>query len=953
MLRFIMQKMRNKKWMVASLLIGNILLITIASGSPMYTAAVLQRVATQTLDSYLTETGKNPGSIVIDATLEDKNISDGALEQVETLAASLPDRFDLPVLLNSTQYSAAQIVADPLVERTDSGRKELRLAFMTGLEEHSLVKSGSYFSEQPAEKGVLNAVVSERTLEEQNFLIGEEFTLPAIKQENGEPYILRISGVFQADPESADFWEVAPESYKNRCFISEEQFREVYFSGSNTALSLTVHFHTLLDYREIKSDRAAEYLDIFSEVEKEARSFPKGSASAGFTTGLNAYVPQAQKLEISLLVLQIPIYILLGTFLFMVSKQMLDLEENEIAVIKSRGSSKKQILTIYLLQSSFLALISLVIGIPLGLLLCQVIGASNAFLEFVRRAPLPVTVTPEAIGMSLLGALLSICAMVLPAVKHANVTIVSHKQKRQKRWKAPWWQKCFLDVVLIAVSLYGLYSFESTKELLAAQAAAGRSLDPLLYFSSSLFIIGAGLLALRLIPLLTRFVFWLGKRLWSPALYASFLRVMRTRSGQGFLMLFLIFTISLGIFNAQAARTINQNGEEQIRYEIGADIVLQEVWRNNAGPALSGMEASMQAEQNATRPAASTVYYEPDFNRYLSIEGVEQATRVLRDTNVTVRTDEMGRGSSKSSVTLLGIHTKEFGETAWMKDDLLPVHWYSYLNAISQNPNAVLLSSNFQTDYGLKTGDSITYLNKSGNTIRGVIAGFVDYWPSYAPVIRTQDADGQMVEQANYLIVANLAQVQSAWGITPYEVWLKLEDSSRPVYDFIADNGITLRSFRDAQQELTELKNDPLFQGTNGNLTVGFIVVLVLCTAGFLIFWILSIQSRVLQFGIFRAMGMTLREVISMLITEQVLISGTSIAAGVLIGNLVAKLFVPVIQVAYSAADQVLPLEVVSSADDSIRLFVVIAAMIVLCMCILGVLISKIKISQALKLGED
>ena len=60
--------------------------------------------------------------------------------------------------------------------------------------------------------------------------------------------------------------------------------------------------------------------------------------------------------------------------------------------------------------------------------------------------------------------------------------------------------------------------------------------------------------------------------------------------------------------------------------------------------------------------------------------------------------------------------------------------------------------------------------------------------------------------------------------------------------------------------------------------------VLLLCATGFLIYWILSIQSRALQFGIFRAMGMSLREILSMLINEQLFISVSSIAVGAGIG---------------------------------------------------------------------
>ena len=85
----------------------------------------------------------------------------------------------------------------------------------------------------------------------------------------------------------------------------------------------------------------------------------------------------------------------------------------------------------------------------------------------------------------------------------------------------------------------------------------------------------------------------------------------------------------------------------------------------------------------------------------------------------------------------------------------------------------------------------------------------------------------------------------------------------------------------------------------------------------------------------------------------QIFISGVSNLGGVLVGRISSSLFVPLIQIAYSSADKAIPLEVVSLASDHIRLGAVIGLMVVVCMIILSVLISKIKITQALKLGED
>ena len=55
MFKFVLNKMLNKKWMVLSLLIGNILLISIACVNPMYTQAVLQRMLTRNLAQYMEE----------------------------------------------------------------------------------------------------------------------------------------------------------------------------------------------------------------------------------------------------------------------------------------------------------------------------------------------------------------------------------------------------------------------------------------------------------------------------------------------------------------------------------------------------------------------------------------------------------------------------------------------------------------------------------------------------------------------------------------------------------------------------------------------------------------------------------------------------------------------------------------------------------------------------------
>lgn len=933
MLRFVLRKMLSKKWMVLSLLIGNILLISITAGNPMYTRAVLQRTLTRSLSDSLIQSNVYPGLITLRSNQNTSNPE--IIRSYDVLDAGLEEQFGLPSVENFTYMGTRSSKAALSMPRGKSDTVNLKLCTLSDLEAHSKIVSGRSFSPAPDADGVVDAIVSERALVECDLLLDDVLTFMTIENPSGEPLKIRIAGVFRNSRGEDPYWVRTPSAYADCCFIDESLFREYFLGGAEMPEMLDVMWYTLLDYTAM---RGTDVDHILAESAGMSETYAKGGYllyTDYFSDTLTDYQSTAKKVEITLWVLQAPIFMLLAAFIFMVSSQMLEMEKNEIAVIKSRGAGKGQIFGIYLTQSLLISLIAYAVGVPLGVYLCQVVGSANAFLEFVRRSALPVEITAEALVFAGAASLLSVCAMALPALRHSRVSIVSHKQKKH-RSSTPLWQKLGLDVIALGVALYGLYTFNGQRDALAAKVQSGASLDPLLFLSSSLFMVGAGLLAVRIAPLIVWLVYRPFRRWWSPAMYASFLRVLRTRASQGFIMVFLIMTIALGVFNAQAARTINQNAEDNLSYVAGADIVVQEYWASNAD--LVSQNSQLELE-----------YTEPDFGRYETLEGAESVTRVLMNDSITVNVD----GGNLRNVTLMGIHTREFGETAWFRDDLSDIHWYHYLNAMSQNTNAVLVSRNFAEDYGCRLGDSISYRTEGGDSLRGVIYGFVDYFPGYRPVIYERNTDGLYVERENHLIVAHLSLVQSEWGVTPYQVWIKNRDGADYFYDFAEENQLQLRTFEDREAQLVTKKNDPVLQGTNGILTVGFIVVLVLCSVGFLIYWILSIQSRALQFGIFRAMGMSMREVITMLLNEQLFISGLSVAAGALVGDLTAKLYMPLIQIAYAASDNALPLRLVSQSSDSVRLFSIVGAVMLACMVILGALISRMKIAQALKLGED
>ena len=134
---------------------------------------------------------------------------------------------------------------------------------------------------------------------------------------------------------------------------------------------------------------------------------------------------------------------------------------------------------------------------------------------------------------------------------------------------------------------------------------------------------------------------------------------------------------------------------------------------------------------------------------------------------------------------------------------------------------------------------------------------------------------------------------------------------------------------------------------------MGFLVILLLCGVGYLIYWILSIRSREMLFGILRANGMHRGEIFHILINEQIFCGGYSILVGIFIGKWACRMFVPILQNAYMVSDQVLPVRLITDEMDMVRLYVVVGTVLAICLVVLFLLVWKLNVTKALKLGEE
>ena len=946
MFLMILRKIMNNKWLVLCLLTGIIIAVAMISSIPVYTDGVLQRLLTKDLENFQLERSTYPGRYHFRSNIYTFFNADNRVAAYrffdDAVRNDMAAKIGLPVVAETNKLSVDYVFAIPEKQTgaEDVKKQFIKLETLSGLEDHVEILYGEIFSDEMTE-GVIDVIVTEQAFKEKGLVLGDTYMVADIMNLVEEPLRVRIKGIFTIKDTQDPFWFEYLQAYSESLMLDYDLFSELFVKDKFPLLSDSQWFYAF-DYHSLKIDMLPGLVKAHNENTRWTAEYRGIELRFPASEIIEEYYQRERQLKISLWVMQIPILLMLAFYLFMVSQLIVGSDLNEIAVLKSRGASTLQVFMAYVIESVLFAGIALILGPLLGLFLCRILGASNGFLDFVQRTALPVALGKRAYIYAFIAAGVSVVTTLVPVLIYSRISIVEYKQKKAKK-RTALWKKFGLDLILLAVSGYGLYTYNIRRSALEATGAQGLdiAIDPLLFGISTAFVLGAGLLFVRVYPFIVRIISRLGREIWPPVIYASFIQVGRSRGQDSFIMLFLILSISVGLFNANAARTINTNIEEKIKYENGADITMMAYWQDDKPPEIVDPDALSFMDGLSGSIANEDVQYkEPDFTPFTNLAGTQTVTRVFVKPSVNVR---MLTGS-KGNVQLMGIVPVEFAEVGWFRRDLLPYHWYNYLNFLTQDPRAVLLSRSFEED-GVQIGDVVNITWARQGQLECTVYAFVDYWPTFNPHSQKNDD----------LVVANLEYIHAKMALEPYEVWVKKDPdaTSEELYEDLENKRLRVVDLDDTSQEIIKAKNDPMLQGTNGALTLGFVVTILICMLGFLIFWILSIKRRELQFGILRAMGIGRSKILWMLAIEQLLVSGAAVIAGIVAGGLASNLFVPLLQMTYAASQQVPPFKVVFKAGDYLKLYLSVSFMLAAGLTMLGILVSRIRISQAIKLGEE
>jgi len=627
-------------------------------------------------------------------------------------------------------------------------------------------------------------------------------------------------------------------------------------------------------------------------------------------------------------------------FIGLIAGMVVQRGQGEIATLRSRGTTRMQIVTIYLLEGTLVGSLGLVGGLMLGRWLAGLMGQPRTFLEVdLNAVPLAITFSPQVLGYGLVGVGLALLALLAPALGASRHTIVTFKWERARALLRPLWQRYFLDLLLLVPPLYGWYILNQQGTITLLASGDDPFSNPLLYLVPALFCFSLALLFTRFFPWLMGSLAWLAARLPSTTSLLT-LRQLARASGQytGPLLL-LSLTLSLATFTASMAVTLDHHLNEQIYYQTGADLNLAELGESTETPEQPTLFGQPEAPEEETDEDEPRWLFLP-VSEHLRVRGVQAAARV-GDYSATTNI-----GGGTQTGRLLGVDRTDFPAAAFFRSDFADGEPLGGLmNRLAIDPAGVLVSRGFMTRHGLAVGDPLRLTVSTEGEAHEIVLTIVGPLKLF-PTLYPQDGP---------FFVANLDTIhEEMGGVFPYDVWLTTNPDvpGEAIVAGVRELGLSVVTSSDARATILAEQTRPERQGLFGLLSVGFLAAAALTVLGFLVYAVVSFRRRFIELGMLRAVGLSVLQMAGYLAGEQTLLILTGAGLGTGLGVWASSLFIPYLQVGTDKTAQVPPFVVQIAWNELWTIYAVFGGMLVVAVGALIVLLIRMKVFEAVKLGE-
>jgi putative ABC transport system permease protein len=940
-----------QRGLTLAIMLGLVTAISMTMGIPIYADAVYQDVLIEQLedDEGQAETAIQPpfafmyryiGSWSGPVAYQDTLAAD------EYLSRSAAQDMHLPLELFVRYYRIADMrlfstedsnYADPL-----QNLSYISLASLSGLEERITLLEGRLPGAEPVD-GHVEILVSENLANTLGLQSGEEYIayerLDTAVGEIRAEIPIRIAGIWRASNAQESYWFYNLSEFNTVLFAHPQAFIQHILPAVNNEVNLAL-WYMVMDGSRVKSSDVNRVIGRIQNTRQHIFNLLPGiRLDISPLERLEAFDLKARNLTNFLYAFSLPLLGMVLTFIGLVSAMVIEQRRGQIATLRSRGATASQLVGMAAFEASILGLLSVLISIPLAMLIAFFIGRTRSFLDFSAGSSLPVRMPETAWQAGLLVALFAILAQVIPVLQTSRHTIVTYKQERARQVKPPWWQRAWLDVLLLIPTGYGIFLMQKSQGSLGGLPNDPFQ-NPLILLLPALGIFSLILILLRLLPYLMRLIAWLTGK----TLDVGFLLAARhlSRRGSGFHapVILLVFTLSLSTFTSSMAQTLDQYLYDKNYYEIGADISLDESGQPNPkllsgsiGPQAASEQIIEQGTEDGPR------WYFLPVSEHLRAPGVQAAARIGHAQARLHLPNGIIQGA------YLGVDRVDFPLVSFWRADFAPEPLGALMNHLALTSEGVLIPRRLLETHNLLLGDTlIVTVSLQGTSVEMSlkVVGVFDLFPTWMP------AEGP-------LVVGNLDYLyEQLGGEFPYDVWVNTESGaiSEEIVKGLEDLDIIILYHRATEEYLNAEQLRPERQGVFGLLSVGFLALAILTVLGFFLYALFSFRSRLIELGVLRAVGLSARQLVVYLAAELTFLLSIGLAAGTCLGVWASRLFIPSLQMGSGPESQIPPFVIHIDWISVFRIYILFGFLFITALVTLSALLLRMKIFQAIKLGE-
>lgn len=590
-------------------------------------------------------------------------------------------------------------------------------------------------------------------------------------------------------------------------------------------------------------------------------------------------------------VARIPVSILLfqivGLILFFISlmtELLIERQADAIALLKSRGASKRQIFGSFLTQGLGLSFIALLLG-PLIAVLAVFLFAHKTLSPLDQDTiniifdDLPGTLL-RLRWYALLAAFVAVIAMAIAVYRATTFDLLLLRRESTRSTRRPLWQRLYLDVFasIIALTSYAISIYlTNIQEIQQNAQISVLILTPLALIAPLFLILASILLFIRIFPLFLKRGTWLAIRGRGATMLLALAQMARKPYQSIRMTLLLTLTIAFTIFALVFTATQSQHSLEVANYQVGADF--------------SGHIPNVDTSRTLTQQETTLS----------KIQGVASATIGYAGQSVAVSSTSTG------NIAIRAIDPETFAQTViWNAHDAsLPlIHLMHLLDtqrttAVAADTIPVVIDTLLEQQLGVQVGSRFT-IDWNGNFgIQCLVIGEVQHIPTVddsTTIDRNNSVSISGGILADFTSYVSVYKADFHGSLTLNYAWLRTKDDGSILANLrhtLTTQQPRIDPLYDRRALLADLQNSPLALDLVGVLIIGATTALFLALVASLIAAWINARSRLTSFAILRALGTVPTQVANILVWEQAIVYGTALILGSAFGWLLSVTLVP------------------------------------------------------------